>query len=161
MTEFEYQPQEGVLLLWTLTMSGYGEEYDGDFDAMELLSDIEATIENCEEEYRQDSGSSIVTVRGAHGWREFEWDNGATHRYEWSHFLLDLRCSICSSPDNDLYVVTDELWQSSGLDGRACFRCLEQAIGRQLVPDDFIDVPANDEQYTRHGPELRARIGRS
>ena len=70
----------------------------------------------------------------------------------------DLRCPRCGSPDNDMYMVTDELWESSGLGSFECFRCLEEAIGRQLVPFDFKrGLPANDGYH--HGPELRQRIG--
>ena len=32
------------------------------------------------------TGESRVRIHGAHGWREFEWSNGAVHRYEWKHF---------------------------------------------------------------------------
>lgn len=53
----------------------------------------------------------------------------------------------------------DELWESSGLDGWTCFRCLEGAIGRRLVPADFKpDLPANTDD-TYHGSELRERLG--
>jgi hypothetical protein len=55
-------------------------------------------------------------------------------------------------------MVTDDLWASSGLESYECFRCLEEAIGRQLVPVDFKrGLPANDGHH--HGPELRRRIG--
>ena len=157
---FEYQPQEGVLILWHVTVSGFDDDdLNGDFDSQDTLGDVEHLIENFEDEYRDDTDASLTRVRGAHGWREFEWNNGAIHRYEWKHFLLDLRCPICHSPDNDLYMVHDLVWHSSGLDGLACFRCLERAIGRQLTPDDFDPgVPANDGRYTHHGPELRQRI---
>lgn len=71
---------------------------------------------------------------------------------------MDLRCPRCGSPDNDLYMVTDNLWASSGLKSHECFRCLEKAIGRRLVPFDFKrGLPANDGHH--HGPELRQRIG--
>jgi len=163
VTEFEYQPEDGVLILWVLTVSGYDDQIDGDWDeALDTLSDVEHVIENLEDEYRDETGAALVRVHGAHGWREFEWDNSALHPYEWNHALLDMRCSRCKSPDNDLYMVTDEIWASSGfgsgIDGRVCFRCLEKAIGRLLVPSDFKPgLPANDGHH--HGPELRQRMG--
>jgi hypothetical protein len=90
--------------------------------------------------------------------RQHEWSNGTVHRYEWVHFELDLQCPRCGSPDNDSYMVTDDLWASSGLESYECFRCLEEAIGRQLVPVDFKrGLSANDGHH--HGPELRQRIG--
>jgi hypothetical protein len=79
--------------------------------------------------------------------------------FEWTHHLLDLRCHHCKSLDNDLYMVTDEVWETSGLDGWACFRCLENAIARRLDPSDFEpDIPANTDQ-TYHEPEVRSRMG--
>jgi hypothetical protein len=56
-------------------------------------------------------------------------------------------------------MVTDELWASSRLDGWVCFWCLEEAIGRRLVPADFKPgLPCNSE-LAHHRPELRARMG--
>lgn len=90
--------------------------------------------------------------------RQHDWSNGTVHRHEWGHFELDLQCPRCGSPDNDSYMVTDDLWASSGLESYECFRCLEEAIGRQLVPVDFKrGLPANDGHH--HGPELRQRVG--
>lgn len=31
MTDFEYRPEEGVAILWVMTISGYDEEMDGDW----------------------------------------------------------------------------------------------------------------------------------
>jgi hypothetical protein len=94
----------------------------------------------------------------AHARRKLEWNNGSVHRYEWNHAKVNPRCPRCGSPDNDLYMVTDDLWASSGLGSYECFRCLEDVIGRQLVPVDFKrGLPANDGHH--HGPELRRRIG--
>jgi len=123
------------------------------------LSDGECAIEDLVYDHQGETGASVTRVRGAHGWRVFEWNNGAVHRYEWEHVLLDLRCDRCKSPDAAVYMVNDELWASSGLDGWACFRCLEEAIGRRLVPADFKPgLPCNSDE-ANHGPELCARIG--
>lgn len=158
--EFDYNiPPRGVEIGWAMTISGYEDEaLNGDTDSHETLVDIEATMENFEDEYTETTGIALTRVRGAHGWREFHYANGAIHRFDWTHYESDGRCPRCMTPDNDLYMVTDELWAKAELDGRACFRCLERAIGRQLVPTDFKhDIPANDGDH--HEPELRARMG--
>jgi hypothetical protein len=31
VTDFEYRPEEGVAILWVMTISGYDEEMDGDW----------------------------------------------------------------------------------------------------------------------------------
>lgn len=120
---------------------------------------MESVIYDLTADYIEMSKARPTRIHGQHGWREIEWDNGARHRYEWAPYELDLRCQECRSPDSDLFMVHDELWASSGLDGWVCFRCFEKAIGRRLMPSDFKpDLPANTDQ-TRHGLELRQRIG--
>ncbi|NTY58735.1 hypothetical protein [Mycolicibacterium sphagni] len=164
---FEYRPRPGFDFSWSMRTSGYGDEpglevLDTDWDLFDNLSEIEGTIENVEEtEYPQHRpGVSIVRVSGGHGWREYEWSNGKTHRYEWELFTWDLRCPRCKHTDSPLYMVTDEVWASAGFDGKECFRCLEEAIGRQLVPADFDPtIPCNDPTQFQHGPELRQRMG--
>jgi hypothetical protein len=145
---------------WAVTVSGFDDD-DGvnrENVSHDTLIDVETTMRDLEYGWGAHTGASLERVRGAHGWREFEWSNGAVHRYEWNHFEVDLRCPRCGNPDNDIYVVTDELWKRSGLESFECFRCLEEAIGRRLVPFDFKrGVPAN--QGHNHGPELRERIG--
>ena len=161
MTGFDYTLEEGQAAAWYVTLSGYHdvEDLNGEMDTHRSLVDVEATMENFEDEYAEETGSSIVRVRGEHGWREFEWANGSIHRYEWSLFIQDWRCPGCGSPDNNLYMVSNDVWASSKLDGMQCFRCLEKAIGRRLTPEDFsAAIPANTSE-TFHGPELRERIG--
>jgi hypothetical protein len=163
VTDFEYLPEEGVLIFWTLSLSGYDgdvDDLDGDFDPMDALSEIEATMENFEDEYREASGATLVRVHGAHGWRVYQWDNGAVHRYEWKYTPQDRRCPRCKrGAVAGVYMVTDELWASSGLDGWPCFWCLEEAIGRRLVPADFQPgLPCNSD-LAPHGRELRDRMG--
>jgi len=156
---FDFHLQDGILNLWGLTVSGYDDEIDGDLDLPDGdLIDVESTIHDLTLDYIDRKGALPTRIRGDHGWREIEWDNDARHRYEWAPYELDLRCDQCRSPDADLYMVHDELWESSGLEGRVCFRCLEKAIGRALVPSDFKALPANTDE-THHGPELRQRIG--
>jgi hypothetical protein len=162
MTGFDYQPQLGFLSEWLLRVSGYeDDDLNGQLDLPPPhgLVELEETIREWEHEYARETGAYPTRIHGAYGWRQFEFDNGAVHRYAWEHVLIDMRCGRCKSPDADLFMVTEELWDSSGLDGWVCFRCLEAAIGRQLVPADFPgDIPANTDEV-RHGPELRARMG--
>jgi hypothetical protein len=61
------------------------------------------------------------------------------HRFDWEHVLIDLRCIRCKRSEiAAIYMVRDELWVSSGLDGWPCFRCFEEAISldfaSKLVP---------------------------
>lgn len=160
VTGFEYRVEKGVEVIWGLTVSGYDDEIDGQLDTDRgRLVDIECAMEDLTADHAEMTGAALTRVRGDHGWREYEWDNGAVHRYEWCHGLLDLRCDKCRSPDADLYMVHDELWRSSGMDGWVCFRCFEKAIGRLLVPSDFKpNLPGNTDQ-TYHCQELRERIG--
>jgi hypothetical protein len=157
--EFEYRVVDGVDILWGVTLAGYDDETDGEVDVLDSLLEVEHVMDDLEREYRDETGATITRVRGAHGWREFEWDNGAVHRYEWQHAELDMRCAQCRSVDNDLYMVTTDVWESSGLNGWSCFRCLEKAIGRRLKPADFkTGLPANTVMRYHH-PDLRARMG--
>ena len=148
VTGFDYQPQRGVLSEWLLRVSGYDDDVlNGQLDLLPPrgLVEMEAEIREWTHEYAEETGAYPTRIRGGFGWREFEWDNGAVHRYEWEHVLIDMRCDRCKRPEiAELYTVTDEIWASSGLDGWVCFRCLEAAIGRRLVPADFKrEIPAN------------------
>jgi hypothetical protein len=53
-------------------------------------------------------------------------------------------CHYCFGPPH-LYMVNDDLWIKVGFtsDTIACLDCLESALGRLLVPDDFTDCDAN------------------
>jgi hypothetical protein len=158
VTDFDYHVKPGIALMWVLRVTGYSDELDGHVDE-EDLSDVEFQIECLVADYRTDTGASLTRVRGSHGWRVYEWSNGAVHRYEWEHAEKDLRCGRCESPDNELYMVKNKLWASSGLDGFVCFRCLEGAIGRRLVPADFKPETATNTDEVHHSPELRRRMG--
>jgi len=159
VSEFDYELAEGFVVWWGLSVSGYDDEIDGDLESYDTLVEVETAIQDLEDDYADDSGASLVRVRGAHGWREHTWNNGAVHRYQWRHAVIDKRCEQCQSPKNDLYMVKNEVWDQAGYGGWACFRCVETAIGRRLEPDDFKpDLPANTD-YVRHEPDLRARIG--
>jgi hypothetical protein len=160
MAEFEYEPVAGFFLSFGTSLSGYSTKLDGDdFEPCKTMVEVEETMQDFGEEFVEETGAAIVKVRGDQGWREYTWSNGAVHRWEWKHHLMDMRCSHCKSADNDLYMVKDGVWEESGLDGWTCFRCLEDAIDRRLEPADFIeDIPANTDHDRFHGPELRGRI---
>lgn len=162
-TGFDHQPEGGVLSEWSLSVSGYDDGIlNGQIDTLPPhgLAEVEIEIRTWEEDYEDDTGAFPVRIRGGYGWREFVYDNGAVHRYEWAHVLLDIRCRLCKRPEiARVYMVTDELWESSGLKGWPCWRCFEKAIGRRLVPTDFQPgIPCNSEEGN-HEPELRARMG--
>ena len=71
MTEFEYRLQEELLVLWTVTVSGYDDidDINGECDSQDTLADVEILMENFENEYCDHTGASLVRVHGAHGWR--------------------------------------------------------------------------------------------
>lgn len=124
------------------------------------LVELELEIRTCEEDYEADTGARPVHIHGGYGWREFVYDNGAVHRYEWEHVLIDIRCRVRNRPRiAQIYMVIDKLWESSGLDGWPRWRCFEKAIGKHLVPADFKPgLPCNSE-VASHEPELRTRMG--
>ena len=45
----------------------------------------------------------------------------------------------------EYYVVHDELWALAGMGphGHLCIGCLEQRLGRRLIPADFTTAPVN------------------
>ena len=55
-------------------------------------------------------------------------------------------CAACTLCEYEYYMVTDQVWERSGLggdDGMLCIGCLEQRLGRVLHAKDFTDVPIN------------------
>lgn len=59
------------------------------------------------------------------------------------------------------YMVHDQVWAQAGMEafgGCLCVGCLEQRLGRQLVPADFKDVEANDSRRMMHSDRLASRI---
>jgi hypothetical protein len=43
-------------------------------------------------------------------------------------------------------MVTDAVWAEAGdVAGRLCIGCLEERLGRVLVPGDFLPIPSNDD----------------
>lgn len=69
-------------------------------------------------------------------------------------------CGINTVAINEYYMVNKPLWISSGMDtGMLCIGCLEERIGRQLVPDDFTDYPVNRPETSVHSSRLANRLG--
>jgi hypothetical protein len=55
-------------------------------------------------------------------------------------------CSINTMHIDEYYMVTDEIWDDTGLTsngGMLCIGCLEARLGRKLTARDFSDVPLN------------------
>lgn len=57
-------------------------------------------------------------------------------------------CGIDTSPFgiDEYYMVHDEVWEQSGMDGLGgmlCLECLEARIGRYLEVADFTNIPMN------------------
>jgi hypothetical protein len=55
-------------------------------------------------------------------------------------------------------MVTDEVWAAAGAADSLCVGCLEERLGRQLVPEDFPALPLNDDHET-DSVRLRTRKG--
>ena len=54
-------------------------------------------------------------------------------------------CPDCEEPWPHHYMVKPELWAKYGTGkGVLCVRCLQKRMGRQLTPDDLLDVRLNE-----------------
>lgn len=53
-------------------------------------------------------------------------------------------CQVCEKTPHKIYMVKDDLWEQSELDGFICHKCFESRLGRKLTIDDLLDVPVND-----------------
>jgi hypothetical protein len=92
MTDFDYRPKPGFTIDWVLRVSGYDEKISDPIAKNYrylYLSQIESDIEEMTRDYEDATGAFITRVHGSHGWRVFEWDNGAVHCYEWKHLWLN------------------------------------------------------------------------
>lgn len=72
-------------------------------------------------------------------------------------------CADCGDDVDALhefaYMVRPILWADHGAgDGVLCVGCLEERLGRHLVPSDFWDVPLNRLAHVQ-SPRLRQRLG--
>ena len=71
------------------------------------------------------------------------------------------KCKDCKEEViREYYMVWDEIWENAGMKcdgGQLCIGCLEKRIGRELVPDDFLEAPINDGY--RSSDRLLDRLG--
>ena len=146
MTGFDYQPQLGFLEAeWLLRVSGYeDDDLNGQLDLPPPHGLVESEVNDPGMDTRdaRETGAYPTRIHGAYGWRQFEFDNGAVHRYAWEHVLIDMRCGRCKSPDADLFMVTEELWDSSGLDGGRAFGVSKrQSDGSSCRPTSRVTYP--------------------
>ncbi len=52
-------------------------------------------------------------------------------------------CGVDTIKADEFYMVHDAVWPLHPRDGMLCIGCLEQRIGRRLVPADFTDALIN------------------
>jgi hypothetical protein len=52
-------------------------------------------------------------------------------------------CSVNTHFIREYYMVQFDLWYSVANEGMLCIGCLEDRLGRNLTPEDFIDAPIN------------------
>ncbi len=76
----------------------------------------------------------------------------------------DLECHRCLDckqwTDGEYYMIHPPLWDSIADQGMLCIGCLEQRLGRELVPDDFTDAPINTADYAHNRSiRLNHRLG--
>jgi hypothetical protein len=75
--------------------------------------------------------------------------------------LLRGSSDVVFGSDTEVYIVTDEVWKASGLEGWGgclCIGCLEKRIGRRLKPADFPDHPFNKMPGSKRLLKRRGRI---
>jgi hypothetical protein len=75
-------------------------------------------------------------------------------------------CPVDMGSRAESFTVHDEVWAAAGMGrGHLCVGCLEDRLGRQLTPADFIDCPLNDlaiaddhHAWSWRTPRLVARL---
>lgn len=78
-----------------------------------------------------------------------------------------LNCEDCrwnTGVLKEYYIVDDHIWEAAIREKPAeilCIGCLEERIGRKLVPADFPPIPINDprERGNKFSTRLRKRLG--
>ncbi len=80
--------------------------------------------------------------------------------------LVSVRDPFCTTCDvntmevGEYYGVTNDLWRRYGVGkGMMCIGCLEERMGRELTPEDFVDLPINTMDSNRRSERLRSRLG--
>lgn len=73
-----------------------------------------------------------------------------------------VECGVSTEETLEYYMVHDHIWEAAtrnATDYMLCIGCLEQRIGRVLVPVDFSDVPINYPRGWPHSDRLKDRLG--
>lgn len=80
--------------------------------------------------------------------------------------LVSVRDTFCSTCDvntmeiHEYYGVTSDLWRRYGVGkGMLCIGCLEERMGRELTPEDFVDFPINTKEFGPKSERLQNRLG--
>jgi len=83
-----------------------------------------------------------------------------------NHLLGRVSCVGCgalvssANPDGaEMFMLHDEVWRATKLQGIYCVGCTEAALGRQLVPADFNDALVNRRTDSGMSSRLRDRLG--
>ena len=90
MAEFEYTCVAGVHQCWGLQRDDkeIGDETD-------QLSDIQEAVADSIVDYCKQHSTTVASVRGGHGWRDFTTATGAVVQFRWSSTERDFRCHDC------------------------------------------------------------------
>lgn len=74
--------------------------------------------------------------------------------------FICLDCKRDTGRLKEFYYVRLDLWLAAAgsKDGMLCIYCLENRIGRHLVPADFTDATINDPRYSEMSELLLSRI---
>jgi hypothetical protein len=75
------------------------------------------------------------------------------------------RCLDCRSETTfvkgnwEYYMIHNAIWLKANpqINGMLCIGCLENRIGRRLIPDDFTDAPVN-QPHRSNSKRLAARL---
>jgi hypothetical protein len=74
--------------------------------------------------------------------------------------FICLDCPMDTGKEHEYYYVNSELWAKTGIgsqDGMLCIGCLENRIGRKLLPEDFTDAYVNNIKFTPMSQRLYER----
>lgn len=67
-------------------------------------------------------------------------------------------CGTNTNTINEYYMIHNHIWDSvAKFKEMLCIGCLENRLGRQLVPSDFTDAPIN-HGYFEQSERLKSRI---
>ncbi|MEU7144370.1 hypothetical protein ABZ942_33340 [Nocardia sp. NPDC046473] len=73
-------------------------------------------------------------------------------------------CGLPTAPldgPDEWYTVHDAVWgcAAASVDSILCIGCLENRLGRRLLPTDFVAAVLNEPGYGQHSSRLRSRLG--